>query len=43
MNFKTARIQARAGSVVLTVGGERVVPSYGTITVMLGATPWNRR
>lgn len=35
VKFATARIQGRVGSVVLLRDGERVVPSYGTITVML--------
>jgi outer membrane usher protein FimD/PapC len=33
VKFDTARIQARAGSVRLTIDGEDVVPSYGTIVV----------
>jgi outer membrane usher protein len=39
VRFLTARIQARTGTVVLTVDGERVVPSYGTIVVALGGLP----
>ena len=33
--FKTARIQARTGTVVLTIAGAKVVPSYGTIVVQM--------
>jgi outer membrane usher protein len=36
VKFKTARIQARAGTVVLMIGGAPVVPSYGAIAVKLG-------
>jgi outer membrane usher protein len=35
VKFKTARIQGRVGRIVWLVAGERVVPSYGAITVVL--------
>jgi len=35
VKFKTARIQGRAGKVVLMIGGAPVVPSYGAITVKI--------
>ena len=35
VRFKTARIQGRAGQVVLMMGGVPVVPSYGAITVKI--------
>lgn len=35
VRFVTSRIQARTGSIRLTIDGEEVVPSYGTIVVVL--------
>ena len=39
VKFRTARIQGRTGTVVLLIASERVVPSYGAISVSLDGVP----